>query len=356
MMTHRDRVLAAMGRRVPDRVPMDFRLCPSQLERFRKETGARDPADYFGFGARYVEAGPTRRCTDFSRYLPGNIANMRVDEWGVGSYTTPSSMHFTHLVHPLQRAENAAEIERYPFPDLDAEYRCDGLSAKVAVLRAAGYAVIGNAVPLGGTIFWPAYKLRGMQEFLMDLLVNPMIAGALLERVASLVSVLAGKLAAADVDILRLGDDLGTQQGPMMSPALFRQWILPGLRRVIASAKKVKPDILVFLHSDGDIRAFIPDLIAIGVDILNPVQPECMDPAEMKRLFGDRLAFWGTVGTQTTMPFGTPEEVKAVVKERIATVGQGGGLLIAPTHLIEPEVPWENIMAFVEAVEKYGYY
>lgn len=349
-------MLAALGRRIPDRVPMEFSLCPSQLERFKLETGAQDPAGYFGFGARRLEVAPTRLSPDFSRYLPGHVVNLSVNEWGVGAYTTPTSMHFTHLVHPLQRAESAAEIEHYPFPDLDADYRYAGLIEEAAALRAAGYAVIGNVAPLGGTIFWPAYKLRGMEEFLMDLLVNPEIAAALLERVAGLVTCMAGKLAAAGVDILLLGDDLGTQQGPIMSPEAFRKWIRPCLERVIAAAKKIKPDILVFLHSDGDIKVFIPDLIEIGVDILNPVQPECMDPAEIKRLYGDRLAFWGTVGTQTTMPFGTPEEVKAVVRERIETVGQGGGLLIAPTHLIEPEVPWENIMAFVEAVEKYGCY
>ena len=109
-------------------------------------------------------------------------------------------------------------------------------------------------------------------------------------------------------------------------------------------------------HSDGVIDPIIPELIEIGVDILNPVQPECMDPVQLKREYGNELAFWGTIGTQTTMPFGTPEEVKAVVKERIETVGQGGGLLLAPTHVIEPDVPWENVVAFFEAVEEYGRY
>ena len=97
-------------------------------------------------------------------------------------------------------------------------------------------------------------------------------------------------------------------------------------------------------------------MIEIGVDILNPVQPECMDPMALKREYGDRLAFWGAIGTQSTMPFGTTSEVKAVVRERIKTVGEGGGFLIAPTHKLEPDVPWENVLAFFEAVEVFGAY
>ena len=142
----------------------------------------------------------------------------------------------------------------------------------------------------------------------------------------------------------------------MMSPATWREWLKPRWRKVIKAAKDVNPAVLAFYHSDGDVRPVIEDLIEIGFDILNPVQPECMDPAALKRAYGDRLAFWGTIGTQTTMPFGTPDEVRATVKERIETVGVGGGLLIAPTHVLEPEVPWENIVALFEAVDEYGRY
>jgi len=120
--------------------------------------------------------------------------------------------------------------------------------------------------------------------------------------------------------------------------------------------KNVNPDIIIAFHSDGAIQKIIPHLIEIGVDVLNPLQPECMDIFEIKRIYGDKLSFWGTIGTQTTMPFGTVDEVKEAVKKSIQEIGKDGGLLIAPTHLLEPEVPWENIMAFVEAVRDYGKY
>ena len=118
----------------------------------------------------------------------------------------------------------------------------------------------------------------------------------------------------------------------------------------------MKPDILVTYHSDGDISAIIPELAEIGVDVLSPVQPECLDVGEVEGQYGDRLAFWGGMGIQTTMLFGSPDDVRAEVKHLIAILGDGGGYLIAPTHVLEPDVPWENIIAFFEAVEEYGSY
>jgi uroporphyrinogen decarboxylase len=147
---------------------------------------------------------------------------------------------------------------------------------------------------------------------------------------------------------------VGTQRGMLMSAPLWRAWLKPRLARTIAAARDVKPDVLVFYHSDGDVSAIIPDLIEIGVDILNPVQPECMDPAALKRAYGQQLSFWGTIGTQSTLPFGSPDDVRREVRLRIETVGAGGGLFLAPTHVIEPEVPFENIVAFVDAVKNEG--
>lgn len=118
----------------------------------------------------------------------------------------------------------------------------------------------------------------------------------------------------------------------------------------------MKPDLLVEYHTDGFVEPFIPELIEIGIDVLNPVQPECMDPVEIKRKYGNQMAFSGTIGTQTTLPFDTPDNIREVVKERIQTVGTGGGLVLAPSHMVEPDVPWKNIIAFFEAADEYGYY
>ena len=141
-----------------------------------------------------------------------------------------------------------------------------------------------------------------------------------------------------------------------MSLEMYRRVFKPRLARVIRAAKEAKPDIHVFYHSDGNVWNAIPDLIDAGVTVLNPIQPECIDPAAVKREFGDRLAFFGCMSVQRTMPFGTPDEVRAEVKQRLATIGQGGGLLLAPAHVLQPDTPWENVVAFFDAVQEYGYY
>ena len=202
------------------------------------------------------------------------------------------------------------------------------------------------------TIFEISWYLRGMDRFMEELLCGEEIATALLDRITTIRVGMAQRYAAAGADILMLGDDVATQIDMMISPQLWRETIKPRLAQVIAAAKAENPEILIFYHGDGNMARIIPELIEIGVEILNPVQPECMDPFEMKRLYGGQLSFWGCVGTQTTLPFGTPESIRANCRELIERVGAGGGLLLAPTHTIEPEVPWENIMAFVDAVRE----
>ena len=140
----------------------------------------------------------------------------------------------------------------------------------------------------------------------------------------------------------------------MMSLPMYREWLKPRLARVIEAARAVKPDVLVFYHSCGYVEPFIEDLMDAGVDILNPVQPECMDFAEIHATYGDVLSFNGTLGTQSTLPFGTPEEVRAEVLRNLEIAGPEGGLFVTPTHMVEPEVPWANIEAYVRAVKEFS--
>jgi uroporphyrinogen decarboxylase len=157
-------------------------------------------------------------------------------------------------------------------------------------------------------------------------------------------------MAASGIDVLGLGDDIGMQQGMLMAPGFWLEWLQPRLKRVIASARAAAPgELLVLYHTCGFAEPAIPGLIEAGVDILNPVQPECMDFAAIHAAYGDRLSFHGTIGTQTTMPFGTPAEVREAVRRNLAIAGPRGGLMPAPTHMVEPEVPWENVEAFVDA-------
>jgi uroporphyrinogen decarboxylase len=347
--------LTTLRRRVPDRVPLSMSLCPSQMERFRLETGAESPAEYFGFCSRGARPLPVQNETDFRPFHADLPSEARLDHWGIG-WVKDTVYHFERILHPLQRATTVRQILDYPYPDLAADYRFVGFEDQVSEIHARDLAAQASVSPVGGTVFWPAYKMRGMAELLIDLATNPEMAFALLDVVTGICSRLAAKLATYDLEILNLADDFGTQRALMVRPEDWRAWFKERLCTVIDAAKSVRPEILIVFHSDGKIDEIIPDLIEIGVDVLNPLQPEVMDPAAIKREFGGDLAFWGGLGTQTTLPFGTPDDVRTAVRTLIDTVGVGGGFVVAPTHLVEPEVPWENILAFVETVDRYGVY
>jgi len=202
------------------------------------------------------------------------------------------------------------------------------------------------------TVWESAWYMRSMEELMLEMMTNDEKAVMLLDKVTNISCARARMYAEAGVDILHLGDDIGRQDGPLISVGLWEEWLKQRLKKVIDTARDVNPEILVFYHSCGHVTEFIEGLIEIGVDILNPVQPECMSFDAVHDLYGDRLSFWGTIGTQTTLPFGTPDDVRNVVASRLEKCGEHGGIVIGPTHIVEPEVPWENIQAMVGAVRK----
>lgn len=188
----------------------------------------------------------------------------------------------------------------------------------------------------------PTMHLRGMEELFCDMMEENEMAEAR-----------ARYYVEAGVDVIFFGDDIGMQHTIMMSEELYCRWIKPRLKKLIDFVKSLNPDILVFYHSCGFIEPFIPHLIEAGVDVLNPIQSECMDFKEICKKYGDKISFHGTIGTQTVMPHGTPEEVKQAVWDNLDAAGEKGGLMVAPTHMLELEVPLENIIAYAEACRTY---
>ncbi|MFC1452985.1 uroporphyrinogen decarboxylase family protein [Verrucomicrobiota bacterium] len=286
------------------------------------------------------------------RYLRGIPDDARVDPWGVATWR--SSTNDTYSVYgPLQNMSHPAHLDDFPFPNVPSGRIPALLAESIADLHRKGFAVQGA---MSQTIFELAWNMYGMQDLMVAFVENSAFAHRLLDEITIRKQAMSACFANAGVDILRLGDDVGTQRGMLISPETWRRFLKPRLASVIAAARTIRPDIPVFYHSDGDVREIIDELIEIGVTILNPVQPECMDPVEIKQQHGDRLTLWGTLGTQTTLPRGTPEEIRAVVKEYMRRLGPGGGYVIGPTHSINRDVPWENIVAFYEAVQEYGSY
>lgn len=353
MLTARENFLRVLRRDDPAWVPLDFNLSPALHEEFKRRTGQDDPYAYYGIPLAGIAIGPSRLTPDYGRFYPRGLPEgTRLDEWGIG-HRRGDFAHFEKMLHPMRAFGTPAEIEAYPLPDLDAGYRWEGAAEQVRQIKARGLLAVGY---MHCTIFETAWYLRGMEEFLADLLAEPEMARALMDRLAALRRVQARNYAQAGADIIQFGDDVSTQLAMMMSPILWRREIKPRLAQVVAAAREANPGTITWYHGDGNLREIIPDLIELGIQVLNPVQPECLDPVTLKEEFGDRLSFWGTVGTQTVMPFGSPDEVRDYCRRMILTVGRGGGLVVAPTHVLEPEVPWENVEAMVAAVREYGRY
>jgi uroporphyrinogen decarboxylase len=348
-MSRREEFFSTILRKGGTKIPFYLKLCESLKQEYRTRIGVEDLDDYFGIPFRVIHPHATKNPVDYKAFAKYSEEPDFIDDLGVG-HIRGSVHHFTKFVHPMEHFETPEQVWEFPLPDLFSDYRWVGFSEKVNALKEQDYITISGNID----VYEPAWYLRGMDNLLMDMVADPDMAASCLDRMAGFKNEYARKLAEVGIDVIIYGDDVGAEHSMIMSPELWREWLKPRLKKSIESAKSVNPDVLVYYHSDGYILPIIDDLIEIGVDILNPIQPECMDPVEIKEKFGSRVSFWGTIGTQTTMPFGTPEDVRAAVKEMAEKVGKGGGLVLAPTHLLEPEVPIENIDEFVRASKEYG--
>ncbi len=354
MMTPRERVMAALRKQNPDKTPKYAEFTPFVEKILSEKTGADDLYTYFNIESRTVSY-PYEKSPDKEElaafYAPEQLETLEhgayFDEWGV-LHVPGSQYHFTKMIPPLARMSTLEELDSYPFPSAASDVQLADLRKQVNDYHRQDLFVLGFAVQ----IFEPSWYLRGMEQFLEDLLLYPAFAEKLLDILTELGSAMAQDFAAAGVDLLVTGDDVAMQHTMLLAPKIWRTMLKPRLARVICAAKNVNPDVFIYYHSDGRMSPIIPELIEIGVEVLNPVQPECLDPLEVKRKWGDKLSFWGTVGTQTTLPFGSPAEVRDIVRKRKKALGDGGGLVLAPTHVIEPDVPYENILAFFEAANE----
>jgi uroporphyrinogen decarboxylase len=264
------------------------------------------------------------------------------------------------MVEPLAEATTIDEIERYPWPDVDDPTRVAHMGAEAARLAADGE----FAIMVTPWLLFPlerAFAMQGMGRFLMNAALDPEFAEALLRKIAGLCDRLMGHVLDAvgdDVDIVKIGDDLGTQQSLLMSPAMYRTLLKPIHAESIASIRR-RTKAKVFFHTDGDVFPLLDDLVEIGVDILNPIQTSAgkmADLATLKQRYGDALALCGGIDTQRILPRGTTDEVRAEVRRVIGELAPGGGYLLASVHTIMTDVPAANILAMVDAAEAYGTY
>jgi len=339
----------------PDRIPYYASFTEDLQRRVIDHIGKEDIAGHYGFfstanlGIKRPEDLPD---LDYSPYWEGEELpdGTTIDAHGVAM--VPSGFyHFWGYISPLRNASSLEELESYPLDDM-SDWDFSYMNEIVEKAHDAGKVVVGWV----GHMYETAWQIRGYEQFLMDMVERPAWAECLLERLFEQNMIRATAYARAGADLIRCGDDVANQNTLMFSPGLWKKMMLSRWGKVWAAVKDINPQARIWYHSDGNIEDIIPHLLDAGVDILNPLQPECMNIDRVYDRYGERVTFDGLMGTQSTMPFGTPDDVCARVKEIIDKYGQNGGLIISPTHVLEPEVPVENIDAFAEACREYGKY
>jgi len=362
-MNHRERVLATLNHQEPDRVPRYAGLDREVVDAFRERTGAESPAEYWDWDIHGVGFRPPDPLPDlkarFGRYHADREVEWVLDwehrvfppEWGVATRLA----HFHNLAAPLPPMvgfTSITELEEYPFPDYVGEWRHDHLEEDVRRLQAEGYPAQAHI----GWIFQTCWTLRSEAQLFADFYENPEFADYLLTRVTEIRIAQAVRYAEAGVDMIAMNDDIGAQQSMILSPKMWREWLKPRVAAVIDAVHRVNPEIHFCYHSDGYYLPVIEDLIDIGVSKLTTVQPEAMDVYEIKRLFGDRVTLDGTIGLQSELKNGTPDDVRRKVKAQCEGLMPGGGWIASPGNGVTIDIPLDNLMALFEALDTYGRY
>ena len=355
-MTSRDRVLTAFQHREPDRVPLDYSANAEIDHALKRHYGLAPDAsiplaerlgvDFRGCYAPYV--GPALH------HAPEGI---HVDEWGSRMRWVEHAAggYWDFFEFPLAGTITAEDVDRWPMPspdDYDYEAPkayCESCGDYAIVLGGAGVACIINRIG----------QLRGMADALCDVTTQDPAGMRLVDRLHEIDFEIARRALAAagdKADIFLVGEDLGTQQGPIIAPETFRKVLKPRAQRFIDEAKKY--DLLVMFHSCGSSSWAFDELADMGVDIVDTLQPEThkMAPAYLKRTFGDRLSFHGMMSTAGSLSFGTVQDVRDEVKRLLDTMMPGGGFALAPTHMIQSNSPVENVVAMYEAAHEFGVY
>jgi len=352
IMNSRERVIRACNLEEPDTVPI-YATFTSQVESaLRSHLGVDEGEDVgLALGNDVVSIENPFGIEEgiFHNLLEMKEGDTYTNKWGI---VWQHIGYYNEMVkHPLADISSISELDDLDFDSYFDEGLFKGIEEQMK-RHSGDFATIFGELSL----FEASWFLRGFERFMKDLLSNERFALRLIDKVQDFFLKLAKRLLEYDIDMILASDDVGMEKNMLISPAVWRKVLKPRWEEMFRELRKKKRDLIICYHTCGHVTPIIPDLIDVGIDVLNPVQPRAMDPSELKEEFGDRLAFWGTVDEQRTLPYGSVADVESEVKLRIETVGSGGGLILAPSHNIQPDTSLENIMAFYRASKKYGNY
>jgi uroporphyrinogen decarboxylase len=384
-MNRRERLLTALRHQEPDRVPIDLggtdvsSICKGAYVDLMRWLG-RDPEpvtitnlieqlpaldeifldeDIRADVRQIKENAPSNWTLDIRS--AGDYYEFE-NEFGIRLHMPKEAGHYFDLIyHPLEELTEET-LRNFPWPDPTDPSRWAGVGERSkALYENTDYGLVVGAIFGGGPFEFSQY-LRGMENFFIDLVLRPRLADALMERITEfLIQAFTCMLQEVGpyIQVIMICDDLANQQGPMISPAMYRARIKP-LQASLIQAIKQHTDAYVMYHGCGATKEFLPDFIEIGVDIFNPVQVGSVglgDTAALKREFGGDLIFWGgACENQQVLPFGTVQQVRDETKRRLDDLAPGGGFVFCPIHNIQDSVPPENIMAMFEVAHEFGVY
>lgn len=376
-LNSRERFTLALNHQEPDRVPIDLGSIASTIrtveayDRLKSHLGLALEKKIRHFADEHIipDEEIIQAFHVDTMYIRLNVpkswqrtrldAYTVVDEWSVPWSKHPGSYYTFPVDHPMKTAE-LEEIEKFPWPDPDESSRYEGLREKAKYLfEKTDYALVADGLT-GVGIFDMTWHLRGMENIFLDMLIHPEFTQALCERLTEYyVKVYRNYMRAVGdfVQMVIYYEDLSGQDGPLISPQLYRQYIKPGHRKIFKTIKE-HTDAKICVHTCGSVYAFLDDYVELGVEVLNPVQISAhdMDPERLKAKYGAVLSFHGGIDTQRFLPRATPAQVREEVRRMIRILGPGGGYLFTSCHSIQPDVSPKNIVALFDAAYEYGKY
>ncbi|MBT6322322.1 MAG: hypothetical protein HOJ31_09085 [Anaerolineae bacterium] len=381
-LTPRERVLATINHEVPDRVPIVMGVSNATgikmkpYRELKQLIGVKADDNYIyqwpELGTAEIDEETMKRlCVDVRGVLDVEASETLernqtrdphspyISSWGTGQKEIEPGVWFPG-VHPLAKATTIEAIENYPWPDMSDPTRVAHVKAQAQQLADENQHAI-MATPWLLFPFERAFGLQGMDNFLTNLALHPDFAKALLKNNADLCKTMMGSFLheiGDNIDIIKIGDDLGTQESLLMSPKMYREILKPIHADLIAYTKE-RTNAKVLFHTDGDVQPLIDDFVEIGIDILNPIQTSAGKMADLeglKKRFGKKMVFCGGIDTHKVLPHGSPDDVRQEVRRVINALGPDGGFMVSSVHTVMNDVPAENILAMVDAVEEFGHY
>jgi uroporphyrinogen decarboxylase len=340
------RLLSTLALQRPDRPPLELMATDQVVQSLCRHIGTADKEQLLrrlGVDFRRVDLPIDKKqhipAAARSRIRPGD--SIEISPYGVVLLRHSNSPQGHRIYGPFYDTE---DLDGFDWPTAEDVLRATAVITEIRPYNQAGLCTLTGC----DNPFKIAYFMRRYDDFLVDCLTRPDYAGELLERIAAVEFRRAENGVRAGARCAMIFGDFAHQQELMISPGVFRKVLRPLLEQFVCRLKAINPEVLVFLHSDGNLSSILPDLIECGFAAVHPIQPECMDMEAVKRELGDRLSLFGGISVQRELPGSDPQTIRKLVRERIDRLGYNGGLILAPTNTIVEDVPLDSILAMYE--------